>query len=134
MRNRFLFCSFVWFGMQATQNEVPDLQPTHYELLNVSNTATSIEIRKAYHMRAKEIHPDKSLDENTTHLFQELGNAYTTLKNPVSRAAYDATLQNENPEIDLAVDYTRYTCINLAWLEQWAKLFFAPCLKDLQTP
>ena len=119
MRNyAFLFCSSIWFVLQAT----------HYELLKIHNTATPKEIRKAYLGRAKEIHPDRNPDEHATRLFQQLGSAYTVLKDPILRAEYDISLQPEHPQIDIPIEYTRCTCLNLTLLKEWTILLFMPCI------
>ncbi|KAJ1868867.1 hypothetical protein LPJ55_005729 [Coemansia sp. RSA 990] len=75
--------------------EIPDL----YELLNVSRKATDDELRKAYRKCALRTHPDKwaHLDPESeeakakTLEFQQLGFAYSILKDPKKRANYDRT-------------------------------------------
>ncbi|KAJ2667591.1 hypothetical protein IWW42_005810 [Coemansia sp. RSA 1085] len=75
--------------------EIPDL----YELLNVSRKATDDELRKAYRKCALRTHPDKwaHLDPESeeakakTLEFQQLGFAYSILKDPRKRANYDRT-------------------------------------------
>lgn len=59
-----------------------------YEILGVSKTATAEEIKKAYRVRAKELHPDQQGGDDTK--FKELGAAYDILKDESERAAYDA--------------------------------------------
>ncbi|KAJ2629405.1 hypothetical protein H4R22_003335 [Coemansia sp. RSA 1290] len=75
--------------------EIPDL----YELLNVSRKVTDDELRKAYRKCALRTHPDKwaHLDPESeeakakTLEFQQLGFAYSILKDPKKRANYDRT-------------------------------------------
>ncbi|KAJ2847636.1 hypothetical protein IWW36_003753 [Coemansia brasiliensis] len=75
--------------------EVPDL----YELLSVSREATDDDLRKAYRKCALRTHPDKwaHLDPESeeakakTLEFQQLGFAYSILKDPKKRANYDRT-------------------------------------------
>lgn len=62
----------------------------YYEILGVSQQASANDIKKAYRKRAQELHPDKNPNKNTTRDFQLLQEAYNTLKNPSSRAHYDA--------------------------------------------
>ena len=63
-----------------------------YDLLGVPKDATPTQIKKAYHAKAKECHPDKFPgNETKTALFQELKAAYEELSNPVTREIYDET-------------------------------------------
>jgi len=58
----------------------------HYSTLGVARTATPEEIKKAYRRLASQHHPDKGGD---TAKFQQIEEAYRTLSDPQSRAAYD---------------------------------------------
>lgn len=62
-----------------------------YDVLGVSKTATSEEIKAAYKNKAKLYHPDKNGGDDTK--FKELGNAYDILKDATKRHEYD----NPNP-------------------------------------
>ncbi|KAJ1798696.1 hypothetical protein LPJ75_006801, partial [Coemansia sp. RSA 2598] len=76
-------------------DEVPDL----YDLLKVPRDATDEQLRKAYRKAALLTHPDKwaHLDpaspeaKSKTSQFQQLGFAYTVLKDPKRRKVYDQT-------------------------------------------
>lgn len=64
---------------------------TLYDILGVKPDASDKEIRKAYIQKAKEIHPDKNInDPKSTEKFQELNNAYQILKDPQARKRYDS--------------------------------------------
>jgi len=63
-----------------------------YVRLGVSNTATPEEIKHAYKSLALAYHPDKSKDPNATAIFQQIAEAYETLKDPKARARHDETL------------------------------------------
>lgn len=71
-----------------------------YEILGVEPTATQDEIKRAYRRKAFELHPDRNQDDpQATEKFQELSDAYETLKDPQRRQAYDRFgLQGETPE------------------------------------
>ncbi|PJD96561.1 MAG: hypothetical protein CK426_07900 [Legionella sp.] len=62
---------------------------THYQVLEVSNDATTDEIRKAYRTLALKHHPDKGGDSER---FKQINNAHEVLSNPAERKSYDDRL------------------------------------------
>lgn len=64
----------------------------YYELLEISRTATTAEIRKAYRSKAKIYHPDMNMHTNSHMHFLILTQAYETLIDPNKRHVYDLML------------------------------------------
>jgi tetratricopeptide (TPR) repeat protein len=70
-----------------------------YEILSVKTDANQAELQTAYHELAKRFHPDRfqSKDfsvqdrEKAERVFALINTAYTTLRDPASRASYDET-------------------------------------------
>ena len=62
--------------------------PDLYELLEVSPSASQETIERMYRFFAQRHHPDRATGD--AELFKQISDAYRTLKDPESRAAYDA--------------------------------------------
>ncbi|KZV55183.1 Chaperone DnaJ-domain superfamily protein [Dorcoceras hygrometricum] len=60
-----------------------------YDLLGVTQTANSSEIKKAYYKLSLKYHPDKNPDPDSRKLFVKIANAYEILKDETTREQYD---------------------------------------------
>ncbi|KAI5816939.1 hypothetical protein BZA77DRAFT_387282 [Pyronema omphalodes] len=72
--------------------EQDDDEADYYSTLNVSPTATSAQIKAAYHALSKRFHPDKQspeMRESATRQFNKIIQAYEVLINPRQRMIYD---------------------------------------------
>ena len=67
----------------------------YYEVLKVENTASSDEIKKAYHRLASKYHPDKHPDNQkyAEDMMKDVNVAHEVLLDPESRRKYDESLQ-----------------------------------------
>lgn len=63
-----------------------------YEILKVSRQASRKEIKEAYYILSKKVHPDLTHSKNSQD-FVEISKAYSVLSNPESRRNYDLTLK-----------------------------------------
>ena len=62
----------------------------YYEILGISNDASQIDIKKAYHKQAIIWHPDKNNNSDESHTkFQQISEAYQVLHNIETRKEYD---------------------------------------------
>ncbi|KAF4747865.1 ribonucleotide-diphosphate reductase subunit rnr1, partial [Perkinsus olseni] len=107
------------FGM--TSSEVDEGGPQEegdafllYRLLGVERDSTIGEIRKGYLLRARQVHPDKNLDDPRAHeSFVKLQRAYSILSDPEQRKRYDDSggdltiFEDESDEFREAYQYYR---------------------------
>src|SRR3954469_22111455 len=71
----------------------------YYKILGVERTASEDDVKKAYRKLARKYHPDVSKEANAKEKFQEVSEAYETLKDKDKRGAYD-NLGRFNPGQD----------------------------------
>ena len=62
----------------------------YYKVLGVERNAGEDDIKKAYRKLARKYHPDVSKEANAKEKFQEVSEAYETLRDKEMRAAYDS--------------------------------------------
>ena len=61
----------------------------YYATLGVDRKASAEDLKKAYRKLARKYHPDVSKEKDAKEKFQDVSEAYETLKDPERRAAYD---------------------------------------------
>ncbi len=62
----------------------------YYEVLDIPRDSSQMEIKKAYHKKAMEYHPDKNPDDaGAETMFKECAEAYGILNDPTKRERYD---------------------------------------------
>jgi Ca-activated chloride channel family protein len=80
----------------------------YYDLLGISRDATPEEIRRAYHLAAHKLHPDKNKEPKSIEAFLQVQRAYDVLSDPTDRANYDMQLGEAPPKpIDIHVLLSR---------------------------
>ena len=69
------------------------LEHTLYDILEVSQRASSTVVKAAYRSLAQSLHPDKNFGtEASGERLAEINDAYSILSDPVKRMNYDRTL------------------------------------------
>ncbi|ASG67522.1 chaperone protein DnaJ [Francisella halioticida] len=65
-------------------------QKCYYETLNISKTASGVEIKRAYRKLAMKYHPDRNPDDKEAEIkFKEVSEAYEILSDDQKRSRYD---------------------------------------------
>ncbi|XP_028550198.1 chaperone protein dnaJ 1, mitochondrial [Dendrobium catenatum] len=71
------------------------MERDYYEILGISNDATPEDIKKAFHNLAKKYHPDANKNSPAAkRKFQEIREAYETLRDPDKKTKYDMGFSN----------------------------------------
>jgi len=69
--------------------EVKSMSKSLYETLNVSESASETEIKKAYRKLARQYHPDINKDPDAEDKFKEVNAAYEVLSDKTKKSQYD---------------------------------------------
>ncbi len=69
-------------------------QENYYDILGISQNASSLEIKRAYRDKAKKFHPDINTAAGSEELFSIIQEAYEILSDNNKRAAHDRELSN----------------------------------------
>lgn len=61
----------------------------YYEILGISRSASSDEVKKAFRSKARQYHPDVNKDADAPEKFKQVNEAYEVLSDPQKRGMYD---------------------------------------------
>jgi DnaJ-class molecular chaperone len=94
----FLYCSLKTQYKKSGNGILFECKRTlymtsHYEVLGVSNAATSAEIKKAYRALSLKYHPDRNSTAEGAQKIREINDAYEVLNDAAKRRQYDMELK-----------------------------------------
>lgn len=90
-RIQLILAIYIQIQQQAPLiQSATDTEKDQYEILQVKNTATISEIKKAYRKACLKYHPDmNSGSKEAEKMFHQVANAYEVLSNSTKRSLYD---------------------------------------------
>ena len=94
---------------------------SYYELLELSANANQDTIERMFRYLAAKFHPDSGGDKET---FSSLVKAFEVLRDPSSRAAYDAQLQQEKQDNKVLVEHAQQAGPDAEIRHQLLQLFY----------
>lgn len=74
------------------------VEKDYYKILQIDNTASEDQVRKAYRSLVKEVHPDLTDNPAATETFKEIQEAYEILADPKQRRTYDRLREAEGQD------------------------------------
>ncbi|XP_062228459.1 chaperone protein dnaJ 1, mitochondrial-like [Phragmites australis] len=87
---RFMLTSFVLSRFFHATGHCCSIHKDYYKILGVPKDASQDDIKKAFHSLAKKYHPDTNRGNTAAkRMFQEIRDAYETLRDPSKREQYD---------------------------------------------
>jgi len=104
-----------------------------YEVLEVSPNANSETIERVFRYLGQRLHPDNSETGDDEH-FRLLLKAYTTLRDPEKRAAYDAAYQTHQSNKAQLVKGTAATSGDSDDRHKILSLFYSQRRRDMKQP
>ncbi|XP_050068477.1 uncharacterized protein F54F2.9 [Anopheles maculipalpis] len=87
---------------------VEEVNENFYTLMNINQTATLTEIKRAFRTLSVVLHPDKNDAEDANIRFRNLVSVYEILKDPGKREKYDKVLKEGMPNWKSALYYYRH--------------------------
>ncbi|XP_052900495.1 uncharacterized protein F54F2.9 [Anopheles moucheti] len=87
---------------------VEEVNENFYTLMNINQTATLAEIKRAFRTLSVVLHPDKNDAEDANIRFRNLVSVYEILKDPGKREKYDKVLKEGMPNWKSALYYYRH--------------------------
>ncbi len=92
----------------------------YYAILEISSTATAIEIKKSYRRLARLHHPDLNQNGRETQI-KRLNEAYEVLRDPKKRAVYDAQRRELQKQAEALAAFKRQQQVKreseMTWVE-----------------
>ena len=80
--------------------QVPSNGTNHYDILGVGLNATDEDIKRAYYAKAREHHPDKTLNATSEEMMKRINKAKSILTDEVRRLEYnEELLDDENSSL-----------------------------------
>lgn len=89
-------------------------EPSPYAVLGVARGCTPADIRRAYRLKAKTLHPDVSRASGAAEAFARLQRAYEILNDPAARARLDEVETGGADTAETRSSAAHYAWVNIA--------------------